>query len=617
MFFYTYLREQIPILILLSLVPGFFYIALGGYNRIITPALIWYFIVLLLSLWGFTLYKSFDENRMSKAEKLKWYKALRYFFYLYFFAWMIIFLVYVSYPSSNMHYIAIFTEIGASVVASALLFADRKLFIPIIMLLMLPLVFIFILHGALFSYVLALFTLILTWVLYYFAQSSHTLLHKTATQANEDMLTALYNRRYSEQLLQESINALKDQTLNSYIILIDLDHFKTINDTLGHDIGDLLLIEVSKRMQKLCHSRHAIARLGGDEFIIILQEPISSHDAIADAKTCAYKLLDTIKEAYSIKGHQLFISASMGISIISDPNKNAHSYIKEADIAMYEVKSRGKDGVFIFDTQTSIDIERRLAIENELPLAIENGEFHLHFQPQINKEGTVIGCETLVRWDSKRFGSVSPAEFIPLAEQTTHIIKLETLILTQAFQTLAAWHKEGITLQNFAINLSTKYIFHYDFIPLIKALGDRYLNEKLKKCVVFEITESIEADDIYRLNHMIQALKSEHYRFSLDDFGTGYSSLSYLNSIPIDEIKVDKSFIQSMHEHKSKETMVDTIISLAKKLNLTIVAEGVETQEQLEYLKKRECDIIQGYFYSEPIEEQAFKRFYTQHNPRN
>ncbi len=617
MIFYSYLRRQIPLLIVLSLVPGLFYIALGAYNKIVTPALIWYFLILLLSIWGFQLYKSYDAQKMSKIEKHLWYTKIQFFFYLYNIMWATVFLIYVSYPETNMHYIAIFTEIGAAVVASALLFPDRKLFIPIIILLMTPLTLCFLLYGEWFSYVLALFSTILAWVLYYSAQSSHTLLHQTAVQANEDMLTGLYNRRYSEHLLQEAINALKNETQSSYILLIDLDHFKTINDTLGHDIGDLLLIEVSRRMRKICESKHHIARLGGDEFVIILQTPLHADQVIHDAQICSEQILHALKQAYQIDGHQLFISASIGISIIDTPDRSANTYIKEADIAMYEVKSKGKDGVYVFDQQMSAQIQRQLAIENELPSAIENDEFHLHFQPQINKEGRVVGCETLVRWNSKKFGSVSPAEFIPLAEQTTHIIKLETLILTQAFQTLAAWHKEGIALQNFSINLSTKYIFHYDFIPLIKELGNRYLNEKLKKSVIFEITESIEAEDIDKLNAMISSLKKEHYRFSLDDFGTGYSSLSYLNSIPIDEIKVDQSFIQSMHEHKSKETMVDTIISLAKKLNLTIVAEGVETQEQLEYLKEKECDVIQGYFYSKPIAEEAFKQFYTQHKPRN
>ena len=606
--FPRFLNQQIPVMIALSLLPGLGYIFLGYLNDIVLPALIWYALIVVASLWGVWLYRRFAPMHRKKSDARRWYKELRAFYYFFFFLWTVIFILYAPYHEAHLNYIAIFTQIGAAVVASTLTVSDKKLFIPILTFLMLPLALYFALIGAWYGYVLAIFSLVLFWVLYYASQSTFTLLTKTRFQATHDLLTNLFNRSYAIDHLQEQINELTKST-QCYLFLIDLDHFKTINDTLGHEVGDRLLSDVAKRMETVLEGRHLIARLGGDEFIV-LSNPLPAAEVQTIAKAYGHALLHALKQTYHIDQHQLYISASIGISIINDNHLDAHAFIKEADIAMYEAKAQGRDGLFLFNEEMSKRVERHLEIESLLHFSLTNNEITLNYQPQFEWNRKIIGCEVLVRWNNKKYGAISPQEFIPIAEQTGHIVELGNFILEQSFMTLKAWDTMGIKLDQFSINVSMRQFFHHKFIPDVVALMERYLDDTLRSKVIFEITETLAAEDLKKVVTIMHELKKYHIRFSLDDFGTGFSSLSYLSQLPIDELKIDRSFIQSIDDEVRDKTMLNSILNMAKAYDFAIVAEGVETQEQMEFFKQTKHTIYQGYLFSKPLTKESFQKLY-------
>ena len=397
-----------------------------------------------------------------------------------------------------------------------------------------------------------------------------------------------------------------------YLLLVDLDHFKTINDTLGHDIGDMLLIEAANRMNKLAKIHKAtISRLGGDEFCILSSTCKSKEESLEKAKKFAQEMLDTIKQTYFIAGHHLYISSSIGVSIIDNPNMTANTFIKEADIAMYEAKSEGRNGITVFNNELSIRIERKLEIERLLHFAIENNEISLKYQPQLNYKNEVIGCEVLARWHNEKLGNIGPDEFIPISEQTGFIIELGYFILEEAFKAFSDWDKKGVSLNQLSINVSMRQMFCIDFADNVVKLSKKYLSQKLCSKVVFEMTETSVAQDINKLVEIMHKIKKCGIRFSMDDFGTGYSSLSYLRQIPIDELKIDKSFIGEIDKTNKSVNMIKTILNIAKNFGLSIVAEGVETQMQKDFLIKEKCDILQGYYFLKPVDKVDFEKYLT------
>ncbi|MFK5891996.1 MAG: diguanylate cyclase, partial [Pseudomonadota bacterium] len=537
--FHLFLHKQILLMLGLSLFPGLGYIFLGWINGVVLPALIWYGLVVLSSIWGYQLHKSYFTAVTNRNELQKWYQKLTYFFYLIFLLWVLIFILYSRETSGNLHYIAIFTQLGASVVASTLLFADKKLYIPIIVVLMMPLSIYFALIGELYAYILSLFSCVFMGVLLYAATSSNKLLLKTHYQASHDSLTGLYNRNHFIDYFQQCIGNLKSTGRFSYLLLIDLDHFKTINDSLGHDVGDELLIDVSNRMKKQLSKQHTLARLGGDEFVIIGTEFNDKEDCQKAALLFSKQLLEKIKEHYILSPHHLYISASIGVNILSNKDIKASNFIKEADIAMYEVKSSGRDGIILFNDEFSKKIEKKLEIERLLHFSLEKNEIELNFQPQMNSSQSIIGCEVLVRWNNATLGYISPVDFIPIAEQTGIIIELGLFIMQESIKKLHEWKNKGIVLKQFSINISMRQIFHHSFITEVKRIYQQYNDPELFKIIIFELTETIVAEDIKKLITIMNELKKLGIRFSMDDFGTGYSSLSYITQLPIDELKID------------------------------------------------------------------------------
>ena len=608
--FYSFLHRQIPIFIALSLVPGLGYLFLGWLSGVFAPAFVWYLLIVATSIWGVRVYRNFDFDTMSEQRRDRWHQQCSWFFYAFFLLWVLIFLVYVRQDAHKLHYIAIFTEIGASVVASTLLASDRRLYRPTVLMLMIPLIVYFFMIGEWYGYVLTAFAATLTWVLLYAADSTHQLLMQANHQATHDALTGLYNRQYFIDHLQKRMNTLNESREFSYLLLIDLDHFKTVNDSLGHDVGDQLLTIVVSRLLQHAPKDCVVARLGGDEFIVSGTSFAKRAACERAALDASERLIAKLKETYIVDPHHLYISASIGVSIISGRSASANTFIKEADIAMYEVKAKGRDGVFMFNDEMSTRVERHLEIERLLHFALENNEITLHYQPQVNREGRIVGAESLARWTNPALGPVSPAQFIPIAEQTGLIVELGSHILETGFRTLREWRDAGIDLDQFSINISMRQLTHHHFVALIEDMVRRHLDDALSHKLVFEVTESIVAEDIERVIQIMNRLKKSGIRFSMDDFGTGYSSLSNLNRLPLNEIKVDRAFVSALSRRDGDRSMVVTILKMAGIFNLSIVAEGVETEEQRAFLMRHDCPIFQGYYYSQPLPKAQFVAFY-------
>jgi len=609
--FYKFMHKQILILIALFAGTSTSYVLFGFIYNTNHIEILWYLFVLLVSLWGYKLYKHYSDTEMTIQEKEKWLSELRSFIFIYFSTWTIMFYVYILSDNIELHYLAIFTQLGVAVVATTILVSEKKLAILILITSMLPITLYLIGIAQFYSYVIAFLTVVLAGVLLYGSRNTFNYLQKSQFQAYHDYLTKLGNRRYFINLLEDAIKIQKNDQQYMYLLLIDLDHFKTINDTLGHDVGDLLLIEVAKRMSDLSlKCKNSVSRLGGDEFCILSSRFANKEECLKSAIQFSEDLLEIIKNIYIIEEHHLYISASIGVSVIDNPKMTATTFIKEADIAMYEAKSQGRDGVIIFNEKLSLRVERKLEIEKQLHFAIQNNEISLNYQPQLDSNSKVIGCEVLVRWNNNELGFVGPDEFIPIAEQTGAIIELGYYILEESLKTFSDWYDRGIHLEQLSINISMRQIFHRNFVDNALKLCAQYLDPKLTNKLMFEMTETSIAEDVDKLIKIMNKIKESGIRFSMDDFGTGYSSLSYLRQVPIDELKIDKSFIFELNNTQDDKKMVKTILDIAKNLDISIVAEGVETNLQKDFLINNSCDILQGYLFSKPVNKKEFERYF-------
>ncbi|PHR53629.1 MAG: diguanylate cyclase [Arcobacter sp.] len=607
--FYNFMHKQILIVIALFISTGAGYIYMGILYSSFLPELLWFILLLGVSYWGYSLYRIYLNINLNIQDKENWLQDLRYFLFTYFSLWTIMFIMYTSRDSIELHYIAIATQLGVSVVSATVLVSQKKLVIITLASLMLPLTIYFIIVGTFYSYLLAFFSVVLGGVLLYAARNTFNYLVKSQYQAYHDYLTSLGNRRYFIEQLEDAIKVQKQDKRDIYLLLIDLDHFKTINDSLGHDIGDILLREVAKRMHTLCKKyNNNVSRLGGDEFCILSSSFQNKEDCLQSGVDFAKELLEVIKQSYIIEGHHLYISASIGVSLITNPQMKASTFIKEADIAMYEAKSQGRDGIMLFSEELSTRVERKLEVERLLHFALENKEISLVYQPQMNGKDEIIGCEVLVRWHNEQLGHVGPGEFIPISEQTGLIIELGHYILEESFKTLREWEGKGIILQQFSINISMRQLFHNTFVQEVEELSSIYLTKELCSKIVFEITETSVAEDINQLIHNMNTLKSFGIRFSMDDFGTGYSSLSYLRQLPLNELKIDRSFVCELDSTSPDGSMIKTILDISRNLNLSTVAEGVETLKQKEFLIENNCDILQGYYLAKPMKKEAFEK---------
>ncbi len=466
--------------------------------------------------------------------------------------------------------------------------------------------------GEWYGYVLSIFAAILGGVLLYGSERSFQLLLRTHRQATHDMLTGLPNRQHFSSQLAQTMVDLRYSGGFSSLLLIDLDHFKTVNDSLGHEIGDGLLKEVARRLRgELPPSCH-LARLGGDEFIVIGRRLPNRASGESKVVVLAERLLRVLKQTYVIKGHHLYISASIGVRIFEPGEEDAGKLIREADIAMYEAKRAGRDGVVVFSEDILQKVRQHLDVERLLHFAMERSEVSLRFQPILDAERKPVGAECLCRWHNPELGEVSPMVFIPIAEQTGLIVELGRYILEQAFNTLRQWHENGVRLEQFSVNISIRQLMHQRFVAEVAELCERLLTPELRKRLVFEITESVIREEVDRVLAVMERLRELGIRFSMDDFGTGYSALGFLKRLPVEELKIDRSFVDDLEHDPQSRSMVDAILGIAGFLDLRTVAEGVETEAQFEFLKEKGSGLFQGYLFSRPLLAADFEAFCRQ-----
>jgi len=412
-----------------------------------------------------------------------------------------------------------------------------------------------------------------------------------------DSLTDVSNRfAYIERMdnLLESTSAISHSVQHA-VYFLDLDRFKQINDTLGHAVGDSILIEVAKRLKQLLKNKDIIARYGGDEFVITL----TNVKNVKEAAQFAEQIISSIEKPMMINGQEVFISTSIGVSVYPVDGKNTEELINCADRAMTYSKKNGLNGYSFYFDELQTDAQRVLLLDSELRRAIDNREFELHFQPKIYMDNEQIqGLEALVRWNNERLGFVSPGEFIPYAEETGLIIPLSEVILEKACEAVIQMQQYGWKIP-VAINISSIHFKQQNFLDSIQAILERY-NMPANNFEI-EVTERTVMNSANETVSKLVRLKQLGFKISIDDFGTGYSSLSYLVRFPLDCLKIDRSFIQHIGSLDEKQAVVDAIIQMSHRLKMKVVAEGVEQAQQVDILRKMNCDIIQGYYYSKPL----------------
>lgn len=412
-----------------------------------------------------------------------------------------------------------------------------------------------------------------------------------------DSLTEVSNRfAYIERMdnLLESTSAISHSVQHA-VYFLDLDRFKQINDTLGHAVGDSILIEVAKRLKHLLKNKDIIARYGGDEFVITL----TNVKNVKEAAQFAEQIISSIEKPMMINGQEVFISTSIGVSVYPVDGKNTEELINCADRAMTYSKKNGLNGYSFYFDELQTDAQRVLLLDSELRRAIDNREFELHFQPKIYMDNEQIqGLEALVRWNNERLGFVSPGEFISYAEETGLIIPLSEVILEKACEAVIQMQQYGWKIP-VAINISSIHFKQQNFLESIQAILERY-NMPANNFEI-EVTERTVMNSANETVSKLVRLKQLGFKISIDDFGTGYSSLSYLVRFPLDCLKIDRSFIQHIGSLDEKQAVVDAIIQMSHRLKMKVVAEGVEQAQQVDILRKMNCDIIQGYYYSKPL----------------
>lgn len=422
-------------------------------------------------------------------------------------------------------------------------------------------------------------------------------------QAHFDALTELPNRTLVLDRLMQAINQAKKTSTNVAVMFLDLDRFKLINDTLGHALGDKLLAEVARRLNECTGENDTVSRAGGDEFLIILPALQTEAEIIAIARKC----LNALNEPFIIDNNKFNSTISIGISTYPRDGQNAETLIRNADIAMYRAKELGRNNFQFFTEEMNQKVQKRLKIENLLREALHKDEFILVYQPIVSlKTKRVVGVEALMRWEHPGHGLIPPSDFIPVAEETGMIMPLGAWVLRQTCKQIRLWREGGLKLVPVSVNLSARQIKQTNFLDLM----NRILHEEdvEPKSIVFELTESIVMDDIKGSIELLDKIKEKNISIVIDDFGTGYSSLNYLKRLPVDKVKIDKSFIEDIQHYSDDAAITSAIIALAGKLNLKVIAEGVETKEQLTFLIKHHCDEIQGYYFSEPLNADAFAR---------
>ncbi len=422
-----------------------------------------------------------------------------------------------------------------------------------------------------------------------------------------DYLTNLPNRRYLLDTLNDALKSKskKEESYLGAVILFDLDDFKKVNDTLGHNFGDKLLIQVADKFNLLQNKDIVVSRFGGDEFVILALRQSNKEDII----NISNRIKEIMNSIILIEGKPITITASVGVSIFPDNGLDSDTLIRNADLAMYKAKDLGKNKVKFFDNSMYESFNRSIYVESCIKKAIYEDEFYMEYQPQVDiKTNAIKSFEALIRWNSPELGIVSPAEFIPIAEQSGSIYSLGKFVIRKVFSQVNELREEGYMKkgdQSISINLSPKQLIEESFVDYVRKYVEEFNIET--SFIQFEITETVVIENFEKSIYAINNLKNMGFSIILDDFGTGYSSLSYLRKLPVDILKIDKSFIDNLKDSKESKSLIEGIIKLAHEINIQVIAEGVEEEYQIHILKAAGCDLVQGYYYSKPLPIEKIK----------
>ncbi|MCB1140407.1 MAG: EAL domain-containing protein, partial [Leptospiraceae bacterium] len=398
----------------------------------------------------------------------------------------------------------------------------------------------------------------------------------------------------------EEIQSARSKPSRYAILFVDLDHFKNINDTLGHDVGDQLLNQVSGRFRNQLSQNAFLARLGGDEFMMVY-EVQKDEEATEHARS----ILGLFRGPLQVDGHDLYLSASIGLCFFPGDGDDIHQLIKNADAAMYKAKARGRNNFCRFEKSMETEIQARLLMDTELRGAATNSELLLHYQPVFDlMSREIVGMEALLRWNNPHLGPVSPAVFIPLAEETGSIRELDLWTMESGLEQLARWREEGLFTGRLALNISARQLENQDFIPRLSGLLQQHGLQG--RDISLELTETALMKNITAMTPLLESMREMGIELMIDDFGTGYSSLNYLKRLPVHVVKIDRSFVEEIGTDES-DSIVRTIIAMARTLDLKVIAEGVENEEQFQFLRQEGCDLVQGFYLSRPADEASIR----------
>lgn len=430
--------------------------------------------------------------------------------------------------------------------------------------------------------------------------------------AYSDPLTGLFNRTYFLECLEKALKQMSAIQPSVCVYFLDLDRFKKINDTLGHKAGDELLIEVARRLRSVTRDDDVIARWGGDEFVLYITGAINQ----SSAEALAEKILISMRQPVVLAGQELKIPTSVGLTLCDESNVTPESLIQQADIAMYYAKQDGRDNYKVFRAEMANKASQDFNYEQAMRQAIaRDDEFSMVYQPKVNRQLDIVGIEALVRWTTRNNEQVSPAQFIPLAEEAGLIIPLEKKIIEMVFTQISQWNADGILVPRVAVNISGKHLLSGELLTFIK--GAMNVHGISGHQLEIEVTEGVFLNDLERCSEVLNALRGMHIKIAIDDFGTGYSSLNYLKALPVDILKIDRSFVDECASSPEDSKICATIIGLAETLGFTTIAEGVENQAQFDFLQNNGCDEFQGYLFHRPSDVDYIENLFIKRTEGN
>jgi len=422
-------------------------------------------------------------------------------------------------------------------------------------------------------------------------------------QANHDSLTGLPNRNLLSDRIDRACVRTQRYGGSAAVAFLDLDNFKVVNDSFGHSIGDHLLRAVAERLESCLRAMDTVARLGGDEFVLVLADHKSAQSVSSELQ----RIVGSFSQPFVVDGKDVFITASVGVALYPQDAKDPEALMKSAEIAMYRAKESGRNTYQLYTSEMQAKITERLVIEGKLRRALERGELALHFQPQVDlRTNRIFGCEALLRWNQADLGMVSPAKFIPLAEETGLIVPIGEWVIRMACLQNKAWQIAGLPAIAIAVNISARQFREKNLLQVVeKILAETGLDSTQLE---LEVTESVIMHDVQHVIATLQAFKNIGVKLSVDDFGTGYSSLSYLKRFPVDRLKIDQSFVRDITANADDPAIAQAVITLGHTMDMRVIAEGVEKQDQLDFLRKNHCDEMQGYLFGKPMPGDEFRK---------